>query len=274
MKLVSIKRYLAPYRVYGRVSTTVTYGFAGAMAPRDVYDAERLAEAMRLLDQDPGGDLTCVYCEALATSWDHLFGLVFEKKPTGHGHVLGNLVPACGRCNTRKGNRNWREFVSTLPVDQQAVAEERIQRLVDRFFGPGGTPIDLAPFPTDQSDDLMSLLAEVHRLLAKADELVAAHRVPIAKRREAKQGPPGRARDLPGKRQAFYAHVFSILGDRVKAPEPTDRSWSQFRNGPFGSFWIWLTKHELRAVCYLDTPLTDVDKGGCPEFRGTSVAAR
>jgi 5-methylcytosine-specific restriction endonuclease McrA len=46
------------------------------------------------------GAPACVYCGAPATTADHVVAVA-----NGGGHELANLVPACGRCNARKGAR-------------------------------------------------------------------------------------------------------------------------------------------------------------------------
>src|SRR5436189_5787860 len=105
MKRERIRHYLRPFRAYGRGSTTVTYALAGAIAPVDPYDDALVAEALVVLGQDPDGDLSCVYCGDPARSWDHVFGLVADGRFSGYGHVIGNLVPCCSTCNSRKGNK-------------------------------------------------------------------------------------------------------------------------------------------------------------------------
>ena len=56
-------------------------------------------------------DVRCVYCGDISTEWDHLNPLVKDKKPTGYVSELANLVPACGKCNQSKGNKNWRSWM-------------------------------------------------------------------------------------------------------------------------------------------------------------------
>lgn len=127
MDISSIERILnQPYKVYGRVSTTVSYGFASAVATREPFDAERVRSAMVELGQDPS-DLHCVFCGAPAASWDHLMGMVKNGEFSGFGHVLGNLVPACARCNSLKGNRSWRTFVDTqVRPERRVLAPEEM----------------------------------------------------------------------------------------------------------------------------------------------------
>lgn len=262
MRLANIKRHLAPYRFYGRLSTTVSYGVAAAMAPCDAVDDPRWLEALAILGQDASADLSCVYCGTPATSWDHLFPLVSDKEPTGYGHVVGNLVPACGPCNTAKGNKPWRTFVDGLPAERRDVVRARIERLVDRFLGSDEAPVDSHPFSPEVRAQILRLRDEIHERMRAVDQLVGSQRVPARARKESPaRGGAGRVVDPPGSRRALFEAVFSLLAsDGIQAPALSDRGWTQFRNGPFGGFWVWLTRDELRAVCYLHTPLRDVDK--------------
>ena len=70
-----------------------------------------LREAVTLLGQDSEKDLLCVYCDEPAETWDHVFGLVRDLKFSGYGHVIGNLLPCCKKCNSEKGNRDWESFL-------------------------------------------------------------------------------------------------------------------------------------------------------------------
>jgi hypothetical protein len=35
------------------------------------------------------------------------------RRPTGFISEIANLVPACGKCNQSKGNKNWREWITS-----------------------------------------------------------------------------------------------------------------------------------------------------------------
>ena len=265
MKMEKIKAYLAPYRVYGRVSTTVSYGVVAAIAPRDLFDAERLSSALRVLDQDPEGDLLCVYCDAPAASWDHLVGLVQNRKPTGAGHVIGNLVPCCHSCNGRKGGRDWRDFVAQIPDHgRRALVTERLENLLRFAFGDAGIPTDPTPFSEEARAKIFALRDEIHELMREIDVIVVAHRggkeAPRGGKRMRNEGAGGG--EVPAHLWlSFYEDVFNRLADtNVRQPKLGARSSAPFHNGPFGAFWIWFTSDELRVVCYLATPLPDVNK--------------
>src|SRR5947209_7448752 len=102
MKSSSIRRYLRAYKIYGRSSTTVTYAFASAIAPREAYDHKKISEALAKLKQDPE-NLSCVYCSKPAEGWDHLIPVTKDGKLFGPGHRISNLVRVA--TNARRGTR-------------------------------------------------------------------------------------------------------------------------------------------------------------------------
>jgi hypothetical protein len=119
----SIRIHLRPYNIVARRATTINHAFAAAIAPSDAYEEARIREAIRLLGQDPDTDLMCVYCDAPAKTWDHVFATVKQTKFSGFGHRLGNLVPCCKPCNSEKGNKPWDTFLrSRGPQHEQQIA--------------------------------------------------------------------------------------------------------------------------------------------------------
>ena len=115
MKKDSIKRHLSPYSIFKKRATTINHAFASALAEYEEYNESRVTDAIRALGQDPDSHLDCVYCDKPAETWDHVFGLVIAKEYSGYGHVLGNLVPCCKDCNSKKGNKNWKDFLREKP---------------------------------------------------------------------------------------------------------------------------------------------------------------
>jgi hypothetical protein len=92
-------------------------------------DAEIL-EALQILDID-ASDVRCAYCGDPSTEWDHLRPLVVDQRPTGYISEIGNLVPACGKCNQSKGNKYWCDWISSdVP---QSPKSRSIQDLEDRI---------------------------------------------------------------------------------------------------------------------------------------------
>lgn len=83
-------------------------------------------------------DKTCAYCGEKATHLDHLFPLISDRKPTGYGSEPANLVPCCSKCNSKKGNFDWEEFmrsskcehvVDSKTTDPQMAMENRINTI-------------------------------------------------------------------------------------------------------------------------------------------------
>ena len=91
-----------------------------------------------MLGQDPDGELTCIYCGKPAETWDHIHGLVRKAEFSGYGHQLGNLVPCCKGCNSRKGSKEWEAYLEELEkeiLENSALDERRklISSYLDRY---------------------------------------------------------------------------------------------------------------------------------------------
>lgn len=108
----SIRSHLAPYSIFSKRKTTIAHAFASALAPSDEYDKAKVEAALEALGQNDLKQLSCVYCESLAQTWDHLENLVKGGKLNGYGHQIGNLVPCCRDCNSQKGGKPFRDFVN------------------------------------------------------------------------------------------------------------------------------------------------------------------
>lgn len=102
MRKTSLKGHLKPYSIFNKRRTTINHAFASALAPNDQYDETVIDDALRVLGQNPDDDLECVYCGREAETWDHLIGLVKNSQLRGYGHQIGNLIPCCRSCNSKK----------------------------------------------------------------------------------------------------------------------------------------------------------------------------
>ncbi|WP_416208851.1 HNH endonuclease [Chloroflexus sp.] len=102
----SIKKPLREYSIYQERKTTINHAFASAIAPVDQYNQATISESIRLLEQDPNGELTCAYCSQPAETWDHLESLVEHGHFRGYGDIIGNLVPCCKSCHSAKGAKS------------------------------------------------------------------------------------------------------------------------------------------------------------------------
>ncbi|MGA3130658.1 MAG: HNH endonuclease [Terracidiphilus sp.] len=175
MKKQSIKLHLAPYSILQKRKTTINHAFASAIAPVDKYDEAVLGDALKLLDQDPDGDLRCVYCGSLAETWDHLIGLVEKMELRGYGHQLGNLVPCCRSCNSRKGAKSWQLYLKGVAPDEQT--SEAKQILITSYIGRYAAPVNLNYAAEQLPNEWMryrEIKKEIFRLMAEADA-IAAH---------------------------------------------------------------------------------------------------
>jgi len=165
MKKHSIKSHLSPYSIVQKRTTTINHAFASAIAPVDKYDEARLDDGLRLLGQDPDGDLKCVYCESNAETWDHLIGLVEKGELRGYGHQLGNLVPCCRKCNSGKGSKDWHKYLGE---------KEEKQKLIDAYHKRFATPVDPKHMQT-QLPDLWKRYGEIKgqilELMEEADDI-------------------------------------------------------------------------------------------------------
>lgn len=90
--------------------SSITNAFVNAVIPVVAPTLHEIAEALSILGLDPE-DVRCAYCGDRSTEWDHLRPLVLKRRPTGFVSEIANLVPACGKCNQSKGNKEWRQWM-------------------------------------------------------------------------------------------------------------------------------------------------------------------
>jgi hypothetical protein len=87
-------KFRKPLTITSRTSS-ITNSFVQAIIPDIEPTQEEWVEALQVLGMTPDG-ITCVYCGAAATDWDHLRPLVRNKRPTGYINEIRNRVPSCG----------------------------------------------------------------------------------------------------------------------------------------------------------------------------------
>ena len=184
MKKESIKNHLKPYSIIDRRITTINNAFASAIAPSDEYNEEVLINAIKLLGQDPQKDLLCVYCGKEAQTWDHVFGLVSEVKFSGYGHVLGNLLPCCQTCNSRKGNRDWDKYV-TSPGDKnlKRKRETAIKQYLKKYLPEKLSYEKIKGICPNEIQKYESIQNKVIKLMKEADRLAVTIRAKIKGKR-------------------------------------------------------------------------------------------
>jgi hypothetical protein len=120
-----------PVRITGR-SSSITNSFVNGVIPVVMPTEPQVREALEILGMLE--HVSCIYCGDTSTEWDHLRPLVEKQRPTGYISEIHNLVPACGKCNQSKGNKNWLTWMrSTARLSPSARGvvdiEERIARL-------------------------------------------------------------------------------------------------------------------------------------------------
>lgn len=164
MKTVkSIESHLKPYSIRGKRETTINNAFASAIAPTDAYDEKKIATALKSLGQDPE-DLTCIYCDKVAETWDHLINIVKNGELQGPGHQIGNLVPCCKECNSEKGAKDWREFINNNTL------KRKLQVYMERY----ATPISLDKIKRDMPKEYAeynNMKERILKLMEKADRV-------------------------------------------------------------------------------------------------------
>lgn len=128
MKKQSIKKHLREYSIVQKRITTINHAFASAIAPNDNYNEDRIDKAIKALGQEPHDELLCFYCNKPAETWDHVYALVKDNQYFGYGHVVGNLLPSCKKCNSEKGNQECASFINKK-VSNLSVRDKKISIL-------------------------------------------------------------------------------------------------------------------------------------------------
>ena len=121
-----------PVKITGR-SSSITNSFVNSIIPVIQPSEEEIEEALNILNMTLE-TFQCAYCGGEATEWDHLRPLVKDKRPTGYISEIYNLVPACGKCNQSKGNKDWKIWINSnakLSPKTKGIQdlEQRIARL-------------------------------------------------------------------------------------------------------------------------------------------------
>ncbi|HZZ28900.1 MAG TPA: HNH endonuclease [Pirellulales bacterium] len=163
----------------GRKSS-ITNAFVSAIIPLIPPSLDEIEYALAVLKMDPR-DVRCAYCGNLCTEWDHLRPLVIKRRPTGYISEIANLVPACGKCNQSKGNKQWRDWMLSnakhSPTGRKlADVTARSERLASFEKWRTPTRVDFeAIIGCDKWEQYWRLcedvVAELHRSQEVADQL-------------------------------------------------------------------------------------------------------
>ena len=112
-KEISMKKFRmpTPVKITGRTSS-ITNAFVSGIIPVIEPTDEEIKSALKTLGMDEE-HIVCAYCGGPYTEWDHFHPLIKGKNPTGYISEIHNLVPACGKCNQSKGNKDWKEWMKS-----------------------------------------------------------------------------------------------------------------------------------------------------------------
>lgn len=161
--------------------SSITNAFVNAVIPIMTPTAEEISEALAILDISPS-HVRCVYCGDKSTEWDHLRPLVRDRRPTGFISEIANLVPACGKCNQSKGNKPWREWLTSTarlsPTGRGVEGNEARIAALERYeVWRTPTRIDFSVIlGTEDWERYWSLCDAVNEELRQAHEVAVALR--------------------------------------------------------------------------------------------------
>lgn len=177
--------------IKGRTSS-VTNSFINGIIPCSTPSNQEVKRALEILDLDKD-PLKCAYCGDNATEWDHLRPLVSDKRPTGYISEIKNLVPACGKCNQSKGNKNWKEWmISSAELSPKTRGiidlENKIERLSNyEIWGNESPKVTKLNFEKivgkDKWDKHWSNCDKLHQLMNECQEYSNQIKKEIEKRR-------------------------------------------------------------------------------------------
>ncbi|MGJ0308824.1 HNH endonuclease [Aliarcobacter cryaerophilus] len=168
MKKEDIKKHLSIYSIYNKRKTTINHAFASSIAPIDLYNDTKIREALLFLEQDPDSLLKCVYCENEAQTWDHLVGLVKNNELRGFGHQIGNLVPCCKECNSKKGSKDYQIFIQEHNKIKKN--KEYLINILSSYQEKYTTKLDFEKLKLSQEyKDFILIKEEIFKLIEKAD---------------------------------------------------------------------------------------------------------
>jgi len=116
-------KYPRPDKLSSRC-TTINRSISNTLAERTKCDIEVEKKWLSFFPEKK-----CAYCGNIATHLDHLYPLVYEKKPSGFYTEPANLVPCCSNCNSKKRNMNWFEYMNSQSCIHLEGKNKRIQIL-------------------------------------------------------------------------------------------------------------------------------------------------
>jgi hypothetical protein len=121
-----------PVNIMGRTSS-ITNAFVNGIIPCILPNDEEIKNVLEILGMDMD-TIKCAYCGDRYTEWDHFRPLVKDKRPTGYISEINNLVPACGKCNQSKGNKDWKKWIlSNATLSPKTRGVQNLELIVKRL---------------------------------------------------------------------------------------------------------------------------------------------
>ena len=163
-----------PPKLTGRRST-ITGLFFTSLTPYIEPTEIEVDKALEILGMSRGS-CVCAYCGDRKSEWDHFRAVVRDRRPTGYITEIANLVPACGKCNQSRGNKDWRTWMLGTAKQSPTIRgipdiQDRVRRL--EAYESWGKPIHINYEALAGNEDWVQHLAhldEVLMLLERAEQ--------------------------------------------------------------------------------------------------------
>lgn len=184
MEYLSLFRMPTPMKITGR-SSSITNAFINSIIPVVSPSESEVKQALEILGMTRES-FQCAYCGGVASEWDHLRPLVKDKKPTGYISEIHNLVPACGKCNQSKGNKEWKDWMyskAKLSPTTRGIKDisERVKRLQAYEDFKVATKMDFVSIAGSEIwEQHQANLEKVQSLMRESQELAAKINIKVA----------------------------------------------------------------------------------------------
>ena len=124
-------------------------------------------------------DITkCAYCGKDATGIDHIYSPINEAHFSGYTNEIKNLLPACSRCNSSKGKKDWKEWIySNSKVSKEIRKDKEFKKRVERienYIKKNKTKKD--KIPDDILEKLNKRCDEFNKRIEEMDKIAKQHR--------------------------------------------------------------------------------------------------
>lgn len=118
-------------------TSTITNAFYASILPFNRFSNPNVNERLVSLgysnDEIKNEHINCIYCGSEANTWDHLYPLIKKREVTGFYHDISNMVPSCNTCNSSKGSKDYKEWLSGNVSAKKRISEENRNKAIDRI---------------------------------------------------------------------------------------------------------------------------------------------